>query len=412
MKGLYVAAAVTMAGVGSVFALLAELDERYRLGEGSLGWIAGAAFAAALVTQLGLSRYADRGFAKPLLYGGVLLAAIGLLWFAAATELWQFVAARAVLGAAVGMIVPAARRAIVMTAPSGDLGARLGVFYAAYLSGFVFGPPVAGMLTLIGDVRLPFVVLGLACAGSALGLRDLRMDDGHDDPDHRGADDDDDGAASDRRVLRRLIRRRAMVAALLVVVSFRYSIGVFEPLWAVYLDDLGASTMVITVSLTIFALPMLVVARRAGHLTDRLGARWTSLLAAAATVPLMATYGWVGVLPLVIGLSIPHGVFEAIESPGTQVAVADAAPRSEAAAAQGLAEAAGSAAAAIGAFTAAPLYARIGAGWAWMIAGSVMAALLTLSWMLDPPRRRPRRPVDPVSVAVDDHPAGEGVHPN
>ena len=56
-----------------------------------------------------------------------------------------------------------------MTADPSELGARLGVFYAAYLSGFVFGPPIAGLLTVIGDVRLPFVVLGLATALSSLG---------------------------------------------------------------------------------------------------------------------------------------------------------------------------------------------------------------------------------------------------
>jgi len=386
MKGLYLVAAVTMAGVGSVFVLLAELDERYQLGAGSLGWIAGSAFAAALVTQLGLARYADRGHGMLLLRSGVAMASFGLLWFAAATELWQFIAARALLGAAVGMIVPAARRAIVMTADPSELGARLGVFYAAYLSGFVFGPPIAGALTVIGDVRLPFVVLGVATALSSFGLRGLRMDAS---PGHADVESVD---VTDRRVLRRLIRRRRLIAALLVVVSFRYSIGVFEPLWATYLDDLGASTMVITASMTVFALPMLVIARWAGGLTDRLGARWTSLLAAAATVPLMASYGWIGALPVIVVLAVPHGVCEAIESPGTQVAVADAAPHTDAAAAQGLAEAAGSAAAAIGAFTAAPLFAALGAGWAWSIAGITMGALLVISVALDPPRRRSRQP--------------------
>lgn len=390
MRGLYVVAAVTMAGVGSVFVLLAELDDRYRLGAGSLGWIAGSAFAAALMTQLGLARYADRGHGMLLLRGGVSMATAGLLWFAAATELWQFVAARALLGAAVGMIVPAARRAIVVAADPGDLGARLGVFYAAYLSGFVFGPPIAGVLTELGDVRLPFVVLGAVTALSALGLRGLRMDGAGAEP--VGTD------VADRRVLRRLLRRRALIAALLVVVSFRYSIGVFEPLWATYLDDLGASTMVITASLAVFALPMLVIARWAGGLTDRLGARWTSVLAAAATAPLMAAYGWVGVLPVVIAMSVPHGVLEAIESPGSQVAVADAAPRADAAAAQGLAEACGSAAAAIGSFTASPLFAALGAGWAWAIAGLTMAALLATSAWLDPPRRR--RPHDASTTTV------------
>jgi DHA1 family multidrug resistance protein-like MFS transporter len=383
VKGLYVVAGVTMAGVSAVFVLLAELQDRYGLPTGGLGLIAGSAFAAALVTQLGLSRYADRGYGLLLLRTGVILASAGLLWFAAATELWQFVAARAVLGASVGLIVPAARRAIVL-ASKGDLGERLGVFYASYLAGFVFGPPVAGLLTVIADVRLPFLVFGVLVAVSSLALRDVVVDA----PGSRGAP----VTHAERRVLRRLISSRRLIAALLVVVSFRYSVGVFEPLWATYLDDLGASTMVVTISLTIFALPMLLIARWAGRLSDTYGPRITSVISAAATVPLMASYGYVGTLPVVMAIVIPHGIGEAIQSPGTQAAVAEAASQRDAAAAQGLAEAAGSAAAAVGAFTAAPLFEAFGAGPAWLIAGITMAVLLATSTLLDRPRRR-RAPV-------------------
>jgi MFS family permease len=175
---------------------------------------------------------------------------------------------------------------------------------------------------------------------------------------------------------------------LLIVVSFRYSVGVFEPLWATFLDSLGAPTLVITISLTVFALPMLLIAKWAGSLSDRYGPRVTSVLSAAATVPLMASYGFVGLAPVVMLMAIPHGIGEAIQSPGTQAAVADAARVEDAAAAQGLAEAAGSGAAAIGAFTAAPLFASLGPGPAWLIAGLAMAGLIGTSALLDPPRRR------------------------
>jgi DHA1 family multidrug resistance protein-like MFS transporter len=379
VRGLYVVAAVVMAGTSAVFALLAELEHRYDLSTGSLGLIAGSAFTAALVTQLGLARYADRGYGLLLLRAGVAMSAVGLLWFAVGTELWQFVAARALLGAAVGMIIPAARRAIVL-ASHGDLGERLGVFYAAYLAGFVFGPPIAGLLTIVADVRLPFLVMGIAVAISGLSLRGVVVDE----PGRREMPI----PASDRRVLRRLLGMRKVIAAVLVVVSFRYSIGVFEPLWATYLDTLGASTFVITLSLTVFALPMLIIAKWAGRLSDVYGPRLTSVLAAAGTVPLMMCYGYVGLVPVVMVMAVPHGIGEAIQSPGTQAAVADAAAVEDAAAAQGLAEAAGSAAAAIGAFTAAPLFAALGSGPAWLIAGLVMAGMIATSALLDRPRRK------------------------
>lgn len=372
--------AVVMAGVSSVFALLGELESTYGLPVSGLGWIAGAAFAAALVTQLTLARYADRGHGALLLWAGTASAALGLLWFALSTELWQFVCARALLGAGIGMLIPPARRIIVVTS-DGDQGERLGIFYGAYLSGFVFGPPFAALLTELTDVRVPFVVLGVLTAVSMLTLRGLEVPE---------ATPTAATALMRRGVLRRLLASREVIAALLVIVSFRYSVGVFEPLWAVFLGDMGASTALIGLSLTMFALPMLLVARRAGSLSDRYGPRAASVWSAAATVPLMASYGIVGVLPAVLAMSIPHGLLEAIQSPGTQAALADAAPRDDAAAAQGLGEAAGSAASGIGALTAAPLFAYLGAGPAWFIAGVAMAVLLALSAVLDRPVVRPR----------------------
>jgi MFS family permease len=392
VRGLYIVVGVTMAGVSAVFALLAELEERYSLPTASLGWIAGSAFAAALVTQLTLARYADRGYATLLLRTGVAASAAGLLWFAVATELWQFVAARVLLGAGVGIIMPPARRAIVLTS-EGNQGERLGVLYAAYLSGFVFGPPLAGALTVLADVRLPFLVLGIAVALSSFSIAALTMPE--------AVAGDGDQAVADKRVLRRLLTSRKVIAAILVVVSFRYSIGVFEPLWATHLDRLGASTMTVTLSLTGFALPMLLVARQAGRLSDRFGPRPASVLSALATAPIMALYGIVGLVPVIIAMAVPHGLLEAIQSPGTQAALSDAARREDAASAQGLGEAAGSAAAAIGAFTAAPLYAWLGAGPAWFLAGVVMAGLLTASAVLDRPQWKPgsRRPAQATTTA-------------
>lgn len=386
MKGLYVVAAVTMAGVSAVFALLAELQKRYELSTSSLGWIGGAAFAAALVTQLSIARYADRGHARLVLRAGVVACAVGLLWFAVATELWQFIAARSVLGAGVGMLVPPARRAILLKA-DGNQGEKLGLFYASYLCGFVFGPPIAGLISEVTDVRVPFAVFGLATLATLVPVARLDLPEAE-----RGVPLE----RAERRVLRRLIVDRRVVAAMLVIVSFRYSVGVFEPLWAHHLDHLGASTMVVTLSLTVFALPMLLVAKWAGALSDRYGPRYTSVLAAFATVPLMASYGYITSLPVLFLLVLPHGLGEAVESPGTQAAMADAAPKADAAAAQGLGEAAGSAAAALGAFTSAPLYAWAGPGPAWATAGVVMAALLTASTLLD----RPVRLTAPRTTAV------------
>ena len=116
----------------------------------------------------------------------------------------------------------------------------------------------------------------------------------------------------------------------------------------------------------------------------------------------MASYGYVGSVPVILAVAVPHGIMEAVQSPGSQAALADAAPHQDAAAAQGLGEAMGAAAAAIGAFTAAPLFAWLGAGPAWLIAALVMAGLLTTSSLLDPPTPRPATPAHAAGSDFDD----------
>lgn len=379
LRGLYVIAAVTMAGVSSVFALLAELETRYDLSRQGLGLISGSSFVTALIAQLWLARFADRGHASTLLRVGVVAAGVGLLWFGIATELWQFVAARSVLGAGVGLLVPPARRAIVLTA-TGDQGEKLGTFYAAYLFGFVFGPPIGALLTDLADVRLPFIVFGVMTLLSVFTVVRIEMPE---------APRDAEISRDDRRVLRRLIVDRRVIAAVLVVISFRYSIGVFEPLWATHLDDLGASTRAIGFSLTAFALPMMIVAKPAGRMTDRFGARWMSLVPALISAVLMMTYGYTSFLWVIIMVSGVHGMMEAALSPATQAGIADVTADQDAASAQGLAEAAGSAASAVGAFSAPVVFDIWGAGPAWLMAGCVMVALVAVSWLLDRPTLKP-----------------------
>jgi MFS family permease len=365
-----------MAGVSSVFALLAELETRYDLSTQGLGLISGSSFVTALIAQLWLARFADRGHAATLLRVGVVAAGLGLIWFGLATELWQFVAARSVLGVGVGLLVPPARRAIVLTS-TGDQGERLGAFYAAYLFGFVFGPPIGAILTDLADVRLPFILFGCMTLLSLGFVARIEMPE---------APRDAEISVADRRVLRRLIVDRRVIAAMLVVISFRYSIGVFEPLWATHLDDLGASTRLIAFSLTAFALPMMIIAKPAGRMTDRFGARWMSLLPALISAVLMMTYGYTPFLWIIIVVAGVHGMMEAMLNPATQAGIADVTADQDAASAQGLAEAAGSAASAVGAFSAPVVFDAWGAGPAWAMAGCVMVVLVAASWLLDRPK--------------------------
>ena len=81
--------------------------------------------------------------------------------------------ARLILGAGVGVIVPASRRFIIVNAGE-DQGRQLGAFYGAHC-GFVFGPPLAGALTVAFNVQTPFILFGALTAATYLSVYRLEI---------------------------------------------------------------------------------------------------------------------------------------------------------------------------------------------------------------------------------------------
>src|SRR5947209_5172137 len=94
---LAVTALVTM-GFGAIFAQLPDYQHALHFADWGLGVVTSASFVAGFTAQLGLARYADRGFGRAMLTGGVALSAVGCLGIAVADRLALLVAARVVLG--------------------------------------------------------------------------------------------------------------------------------------------------------------------------------------------------------------------------------------------------------------------------------------------------------------------------
>ena len=51
-----------------------------------------------------------------------------------------------------------------------------------------------------------------------------------------------------------------MMAGILAGIAFFTTIGVFEASWALLIDDLGGSTLIIGLSISLFAVPMIPLA--------------------------------------------------------------------------------------------------------------------------------------------------------
>jgi MFS family permease len=382
---LYTAVALEAMGYGAIFALLAELKDQYGISGWGIGLIGGTSFLAALVSQVSLARYADRGHTVLMLRIGLGVAAAGLLWFGIATQLWGFVGARALLGLGSGMFIPAARR-VAVSRSGPNSGEVLGRMASVEVGGFVVGPLIAAVLAEGFGLHVPFVAMAVALACTSPAVARIQEPPEHEE--------------QPRDANRVLVRIRGVRSGLAIALALYLSIGVFETTWAVYLTDLGASTDVIAVTLAIFALPLVALSPFGGRLADRRGPMRTGVFALACSVPIIAMYGVVGSVAAAAGLALVHCVCDSVTTPSGQAAVARSSPPSLIAAGQGLYGAAGTAAAAVAAFGAMPLYDASHDGM-WLVTAGGVALLTTLAWWWGrgTPAAEPARADDPQDPA-------------
>ncbi len=308
-------------GYGSVFTLLAEFRDKFGFSETEVGVIAGVGFFAGFIAQVGFSRYADRGHAGLLVHVGVIVAIVSMLAMSVGDQAWHFVMARFFLGAGTGAVGPAIRRVLITRDPD-NMGSNLGAMGAFDISGFVLGPVVAAVFAEFINLRAPFLFMAALYTGIYLWA--LRLDLSADDKDRVQVP------------MRRLLAIRPVLAGVLAGVAFYTTIGVFEASWALLLDDLGAGTLVIAASISLFALPMIPLAPFGGKYAQRQGPIRVMAVTVLGAMGCMLVYGYVEMVWVLIGVSAAHAMFDAFTMPAGQLAVAMSAPTEQAAAAQGL----------------------------------------------------------------------------
>ncbi len=334
----YVATLAT--GIGVIFALLAEIQDRYGFPTWSLGLLAGIPFAMTLFGNLWLAPLADRGWELRLIAAGCGLLVASLLWMVFATTLWQWVAARALMGLAEGASIGAARR-IMMSWDQDRHGRALSRVLVAMIAGILLGPPLGGVLNEINHT-LPF----LAPAGAAVLLLLVLplVKPGAYPP-------------SPTRLSRRgLTAIPGFVSGLLLAASNWLYIGVIDAIWARYMTDLGAGPILVGLGFLIIALPTVALTPVSGRLADRTNPIRLALIACLLGLPMLAAYGLAGGIPALLVIGALHSTCWAFVTLPGQAAVAKVAPPGQAAEAQGLVEAFGLTLAAAGAFAAAPMY--------------------------------------------------------
>ena len=369
---LYIATFVLAAANGVVFPLLADIQDAYDLPTYGLGIISGTSFIASLIGLLVFSGQADRGRAKWLLLGGLGLSVVSLVAFALSTQLWQFTAARALSGLAIGCFAPATR-SIVARLDSQNVGRNLGRLAGTELGGFVSGPVVGAMLASAFTLDTPFWVLAVIIGITFVFLAGRPIpghEAGANDPSEAG------GLAFD------LLRYREVVVAALLALALFLPVGIYDSLWSRYLQDRGASTLFIGITLTMYGVPFIALASRGGRLADRVGPFRAAFVCVVLLAPAIALYGVFAIPVLIVSIAMIEAIVQAVAVPATQAAMAQACPPERLGAGQGLSGAAGQAGAGVVALVAAPVYESAGPTFLFFAAALTTLGIGAIAWLL------------------------------
>ena len=194
-----------------------------------------------------------------------------------AETLPMLLASRALVGAAAGCFIPAARAIAASIDPTRS-GENLGRLARVDLAGFATGPIIGSLLFEVVGLRGTFIFFAVVAAAALVLLAP------------RPLPSLPTSAESSRPSLVLLRHRRVLVATLLALALF-LPVGVFDSLWDRYLTDLGGSNLLVGLTFALFALPFVTLTAPAGRLADRLGHVRISLWGLAVLVPCLALYG-------------------------------------------------------------------------------------------------------------------------
>lgn len=363
LRALSLLSAVLMVAYAVVFTLLAAIRDAHGFSDGAIGLIAGSAFAAGFVAQLALAPLADRGHGGLLLRVGLAVAIAGMAWMVVAEALWEWLAARSLLGFGAGAVRPAVRRYVMVIDPA-RAGRSLGALAAWETAGFLVGPVLASLLVAEFPLGTPFACVALLIAAFTPLLWGATI------------------PAAERptaNAMATLVRRASMQSALALGTAFYVAIGVFEAVWAIYMADRGASQMFIGVTMSLFTLPMIVVAPWAGGLAQRRNVLSVVTLTMSVAAACMLAYGgldsiWWLLIPVAI-----HATVDAVSMPAVQLAVGYASGEGALAAGQGLYGATGMAVATVASLVSGAVYEYSGALGIWGAAAAIMAVCIGLA---------------------------------
>jgi len=247
-------------------------------------FVAGPLVASTLV-QVPAGHLVDRVGRKPVLIGSRLVyAALSGGLFLNWGPLWLLALLRVGQGASGGAYVPAIRAALADLTPTGQRGQRYAQLQACEMVGLLLGPAIGGAIALWRYSGI-FAASGVAVL---MGIGAIaRM------PETRSAHPDNlSGSRAAAPAPARWWLRPSLLVPSAALAATGVMFNMYDVVWPQYLSARGYSSLVIGLSISFFALPILVFARQGGRLSDRSDRRLLVPVALTLVAACAATYPW------------------------------------------------------------------------------------------------------------------------
>ena len=247
-------------------------------------FVAGPLVASTLV-QLPTGHLVDRIGRKPVLIGSRLLyAALSGGRFLNLGPLWLLALLRVGQGASGGAYVPALRAALADLTPPGERGHRYAQLQGCEMVGLLLGPAIGGAIAL-WEYSGIFAASGIAVL---LGLGAIiRM------PETRGAGiEASSPAPAPSAASRWWWLRPALLVPSVALAAAGTMFAMYDVVWPQYLNARGYDSLVIGLSISFFAVPILLLTGPGGRLSDRADRRLLVPAALCVVAACAFTYPW------------------------------------------------------------------------------------------------------------------------
>lgn len=261
---------VMFTGIAAIFPIAPLYVRRHGGSSIDIALFIAAPLLANTLVQVPAGRLTDRIGRRPMLLGSrALYGVVAFALFADVGPLWVLALLRTLQGASSGAYVPALRAALVDLSGPEKRAERFSQLQACEMVGLLVGPFIGGAVALWRDSA----VFGLAGLATFLGLLAMRRI-----PETRSSRVGPAGAAPRLRWW----RTPGIVVPCLGVAALGTVFSMYDVVWPLYLAARGYSSLVIGLTISLFAVPILILARPGGRLAARSNRR--RLMVASFTV--------------------------------------------------------------------------------------------------------------------------------